>query len=621
MIQANNLSKAYGQQILFDNISFNVNSGEKIGLVGRNGHGKTTLFRIITGHEKPDSGTLSIPNGYAIGHLSQHIDFRETSVLKEACQSLPLTDDGRDETYRAKAILMGLGFSENDFSKSPHELSGGYQIRLNLAKLLLSEPDMLLLDEPTNYLDITSIRWLTQFLKSWKGELMLITHDRDFMDNVTTHTIGIHRQKIKKVEGSTHKLYSQILAEEEVYEKTRVNDEKKRKETELFINRFRAQATKAKAVQSRIKSLQKKERLERLADDKNLDFKFKSEPFSGRYLLEAQNISFSFSPEIPPVIENFRVIVSPKDRIAVIGPNGKGKTTLLNLLSGELTPTNGMVIRHPTLKYGYFGQTNVQRLNPQKTVEDEILDAMPEYNRKAARNICGIMMFEGDNALKKISVLSGGEKSRVLMGKLLTMPANLLLLDEPTNHLDMESIDSLIEAVDAFDGAVIIVTHSEMILNAIAERLIVFDGGAIKLFEGSYNDFLDRVGWQNEDTSKDEQQKQSKNYNKKDLRRIRAEIISERSKIIGSLQKRIEEIESEIISLEESLEEDNLSLIEASTAGDGERIKVFSKSTSEAKIKIESLFDELSKLTEELDLKSREFEERLQVENVDNISA
>jgi ATP-binding cassette subfamily F protein 3 len=609
MLQVNNLSKAYGSQILFDNAGFTVNKGERVGLVGRNGHGKTTLFRMILGEEHPDGGTISIPQGYSIGHLSQHISFSESSVLDEACLSLPRHEDGRDETYKAESILMGLGFSDEDFMRPPSELSGGYQIRLNLSKILIQEPNLLLLDEPTNYLDIVSIRWLAKFLREWRGEMMLITHDRAFMDSVTTHTMAIHRCNIRKTEGTTLKLYEQLIMEEEVYERTRINDEKKRAETELFIERFRAKATKARAVQSRIKSLQKNERLEKLATADNLDFSFNEAPFTGKRLIEADNISFSFDPT-DQLIQGLSLSIGKRDRIAVIGKNGKGKTTLLNLLAGELEPQHGLITRHPALRSGYFGQTNIIRLNLENTVEDEILDVLPEYNRRLARTICGIMMFEGDLALKKISVLSGGERSRVLLGKIIASPANLLLLDEPTNHLDMESIDSLLEAIDAFDGAVVIVTHSEMILHAMAERLIVFDKGSVQVFEGSYHDFLEGVGWSGEE-SRPKTAMRSKTANKKDLRRMRAEVVSEKSKVLNPIQSRINTIEETIMRIEAEIENDNNLLLMASEKNDWQASAELSRSLKNKKQEIDDLFEELQTLADRLTAQSAKFEKRL----------
>jgi ATP-binding cassette subfamily F protein 3 len=570
---------------------------------------------MIIGEEHPDSGVISTPLNYQVGHLSQHIRFTEKTVLNEGCLSLRKTEDGRDESYKVASILMGLGFSRADFNRNPCELSGGYQVRLTLAKALVSEPNLMLLDEPTNYLDIVSVRWLTQFLRNWKNELILITHDRGFMDSVTTHTMGIHRCKIRKIEGSTAKLYEQILQEEEIYEQTRINDGKKRKKTEQFINRFRAQANKARAVQSRIKALQKKERLEKLSEIKDLDFEFNPAPFMGKQLIGAEHISFSFTGNIPLLLERFSVSIGKKDRIAIIGKNGKGKTTLVNLMAGEFAPLSGQISRHQQLKLAYFGQTNIERLDPHKTVEEEILDVHPDRHRGAARKICGAMMFEGDHALKKIALLSGGEKSRVLLGKLLVRPANLLVLDEPTNHLDMEAIDSLLEAIDAFEGAVIIVTHSEMILRAVATRLIVFDNGKAELFEGTYEDFLDRVGWKDEDTdnvySLQGTDGQRNAVSKKTIRRLRAEIISSRSRILGPLQDRITEIENAIMRLEQESEQTTNSLLEASVKGDGESIKRLSQSIRAPKESIDALFVELERLTGEFDARSREFDGRL----------
>ena len=309
------------------------------------------------------------------------------------------------------------------------------------------------------------------------------------------------------------------------------------------------------------------------------------------------------------------LIIGKRDRIAVIGKNGKGKTTLLNLLAGELQPLRGSVIHHPHLRLAYFGQTNIQRLNPEKTVEEEILEAQPDYHRNAARTICGIMMFEGDTALKKVKVLSGGEKSRVLLGKLIVSPANLLLLDEPTNHLDMESIDSLLEAIEAFAGAVVIATHSEMILHTIATKLVVFDDNSVRVFEGTYQDFLDRGGWKDESEAAVRSQNIERKNNgasRKDLRRIKAELINSRSRTLVPLQSRITETEETITRLEQEIEQDTQALIKASMKGDGESIKRLSRSIRDSKGYIDILFDELETLTNTLNTKSREFEERLE---------
>lgn len=615
MFKVSGLKKDYGSQKIFDDVSFVINPGERIGLVGRNGHGKTTLFKMILGEELPDAGVISVPKHYTIGHLSQHIQFTEDTVLKEGCISLPVSEDGIDESYKVETILMGIGFTQDDFDRSPLMLSGGYQIRLNLAKVLVSEPNLLLLDEPTNYLDIVSMRWLMRFLRNWKDELMIITHDRDFMDSVTTHTMAIHRCKMQKIAGQTQKLYQQILLQEEVQEKTRINDEKKREEVEEFVNRFRAKATKAKAVQSRIKSLEKMDKMEKLSNIKTLDFSFKALPFPGKWLINATDISFSYQQDISLLINGLTIAVAKNDRIAIIGKNGKGKTTLLDMLAGELQPQTGTIQYSQNLAIAYFGQTNVNRLNPQKTVEQEIMDTHSDCSKGIARKICGTMMFSGDNALKKIGVLSGGEKSRVLLGKLLVTPANLLLLDEPTNHLDMESIDSLVKAIEAFDGGIIIVTHSELVLNAVANRLIVFDNGKVTVFEGNYQEFLDRVGWESERVDEDENSRsnnrQSKNINKKELRRIRAQLNESRSKTLGPLQKMIVDMEKNIMLLEKDVETECIALVEVTEKGDGKAISRLSVSVNKLNNRIAANFKRLESLINEHDVKSKEFEQRL----------
>jgi ATP-binding cassette subfamily F protein 3 len=618
MLQVTNIEKSYGKQLLFDGVTFTVNSRERVGLVGRNGHGKSTLFRIILGEEHQDAGSISIPSGYTIGHLEQHIHFTEETVLKEACLSLPPNEDHIDETWKAETILHGLGFTNEDFNRHPASLSGGFQVRLNLAKVLVSEPNLLLLDEPTNYLDIVSVRWLTQFLRAWRNELIIITHDREFMDSITTHTMIIHRYKVRKVSGGTQKLYNQILMEEEIYEKTRLNDEKKRREVEQFINRFRAQATKASAVQSRVKALARHQSLEKLEEIQTLDFKFRSAPFEAKWLLTVEDLSFGFAQDGPNLIERLSFAAGKKDRIGVIGKNGKGKTTLLNLLARELSPSGGFVKLHPNTRIAYFGQTNIDRLQPQKTALQEIMDAHPDHAQGESRAICGLMMFEGDNALKKVSVLSGGERSRVLLGKLLVSPANLLLLDEPTNHLDMESIDSLIEAIEAFDGAVIIVTHSELILEALATKLIVYDNDTVSVFEGTYLDFLERVGWSDEGGVKVKKGKkqaqtpaQEQNVTRKDAKKQRAAVVAERSKAVGGLKKRMDALEEEITKLEFDILQDTQRLTEASIKGKALEIKIYSQTIRENKARIDKLFAELETVTAEHDAMAGDFDRKL----------
>jgi len=285
MIRVENLQKSFAGQKLFDGVSFIIGARERVGLVGRNGHGKTTLFRMIMGEESCDEGAITTPRNYRIGIVRQSLAFTESTVLKEGMKGLPA--DRKNNHWEVEKILAGLGYSQSDMQRHPDEFSGGFQVRLNLAKAIVSEPDLLLLDEPTNYLDITSIRWIEKFLVKWPHEIMLITHDRGFMDKVATHILGIHRQKGRKISGNTEKYYTQIAQDEEVYEKTRQNDERRKKEINQFISRFRAKARLANMVQSRIKSIQKMEKKEKLDQLKTLEFSFRSKPFRGKHVLRA----------------------------------------------------------------------------------------------------------------------------------------------------------------------------------------------------------------------------------------------------------------------------------------------------------------------------------------------
>lgn len=495
MIQVDGLSLVYNGEALFEDADFSIQPGERCALVGRNGSGKSSLFRLLKGSESPDKGTIAKRKNYLIGTLDQHIVFTKSTLIDEA--ALGLRPEEQDCIYKAEAILFGLGFKEEDLERTPQEFSGGYQLRLHLAKVLIGEPDCLLLDEPTNYLDIVSIRWFTEFLRDWKGEFILISHDREFLDSISTHTMGIHRQKITKVKGSTIDFYDQVMQREEIHEKTRQNLEKKRDHLQGFIDRFGAKASKAGQAQSKQKMLSRIPVLENLKYLYNLDFQFNEANFFGKKMLEANEVSFSYDLNAEePLIENFSLTIEKGDRIAIIGKNGRGKSTLLRLLAGELNPRKGITKQSENLSIGYFGQTNIDRLHPKHTIEEEIAAANPKLNRTQIKAICGLMMFSGDKSNKINGVLSGGEKSRVLLGKIVASPCNLLLLDEPTHHLDLESIEALIDSIEDFQGAVIMVTHSELILKRMAlDKIVICHQGKQDLHLGTYEDFLDRSGW------------------------------------------------------------------------------------------------------------------------------
>jgi ATP-binding cassette subfamily F protein 3 len=614
MIRAENICKSYGGRVLFDGVDFSLNSRERLGLVGRNGHGKTTLFRLIAGEEQPDSGALVIPKNYRIGYVKQILKFSRDSVLEEAMTALPAQE--RDHHWKVQKILAGLGFSKADMDRPPAEFSGGYQVRLNLAKALVSEPDLLLLDEPTNFLDITSIRWVERFLVGWPRELMVITHDRSFMDKVVTHVMGIHRQKARKIAGTTDKYYTQIAQDEEVYEKTRLNDERRRREIELFITRFRAKARLAGLAQSRVKTLQKMEKKTSLEKLKTLEFSFRERPLSGKQSVHARHVDFAYQPD-HPLIHDFSITITVGERICIVGPNGKGKTTLLGILAGELAPRTGEVLHHPSIHKGFFEQTNVNHLIDNRTVEQEILYSDAGVDRQMARDICGAMLFSGDDALKKIAVLSGGEKSRVLLGKILATPVNLLLLDEPTNHLDLESCDALLEALDTFSGTLILVTHNEMFLHALADRLIVFREDLIEIFDGTYQDFLDKGGWQDEKPSMqntmaiDSDPAENQRASRKKLRRRRSEIVARRSRALKPLEGEMERLEGEIERQDVVMSRLTRAMQSASENRTGSRIAEISQSIHICQTEIDRLFDALDRATRDHETLRARFDREL----------
>ncbi len=545
MIELSNISKSYPTGELYSELNLRLNQGEKVGLVGRNGTGKSTLFKLILGEEQPDSGEVKLPKAYKIGALKQYFDFTEKTLIDET--ALALSEDDKYDIYKAEKILFGLGFSEDDLQKSPKSFSGGFQIRINLAKLLLTEPNMLLLDEPTNYLDILSIRWLKAFLKSFAGEVILITHDREFMDSVCTHTLGIIRRSAFMIQGSTRKFFEQILANEEHHEKQKIAQDKKIKDLEEFIAKNKARAATSTLAQSKVKILEKMEILEDINYEANLNFDFKYKDTSAKYLVEVKDLSFGYTQD-NILFKNITFALSRGETIGIIGKNGKGKSTLLNAIAGELEAQVGTTSFHPSCTFGHFGQTNISHLNQNNTIMDEIYTVNHKLPESVIRKICGLMMFGGDNAKKKISLLSGGEKSRVMLAKIIAKDVNLLFLDEPTNHLDIDSIDALTTAIKAFKGSCMIVTHSEELLRAVCDRLIIFTNDGADYFNGSYDEFLNKIGW--EDDAGEEKKKVVKpKRNKKEIKKLRAAIVTEKSKATKSIKEEIEKLEVEIPTL------------------------------------------------------------------------
>jgi ATP-binding cassette subfamily F protein 3 len=608
MIKITNLTKSFNAKPLFSNIDFTLSPNNRIGLVGRNGSGKSTLFKVILGQEHYDEGSITTPKGYIIGALEQHIHFTKSTVIEECASAL--SEEEQYNIYKVEKLLFGLGFGIEDLDKDPLSFSGGYQIRINLVKLLATEPNLLLLDEPTNYLDIVSMRWLKGFLRRFDGEVILITHDREFMDEVTTHTMGIHRRGLKLVKGDTTKYYAQLDDDEILHEKMRVNQLKKIAQLEDFIARNRSRASTASMAQGKMKELEKIERIDQLSTVSKLEFKFGYSDTNAKLLLEARELGFGYE-EDNLLFSHLSFALERGKRVAIIGKNGKGKSTLLNYIANLLDRQQGEIYYHPTTKIAHFGQTNIERLEEKNTIIEEIQSVALKIDYATVRGIAGAMMFGGEDADKRISLLSGGERSRVMLGKIIATPSNLLLLDEPTNHLDMHSIEALCEAIESFEGSTIMVTHSEMLLHRLADQLIIFHKGKAEFFDGNYSSFLEKIGWE-EEIEESTQKPIKSTLTRGEIKKRKKEIIATRGKLINPLKKEIQRCEEEIIRLEELVEINNQKLIEASNSSDLGEIETLSRAIAIDNSSIEELFIKMEENIEALDGYMEEYDKKLE---------
>ncbi len=592
MIRFDSISKSYSGKILFSNLTLSLNKGEKCALLGRNGSGKTTFFRLITGLESADAGEIYIPKNYRIGMLAQHATWKKESPIEEAEYILDENDQ-----WKASKMLYNLGFDDTLISAPISSLSGGYCLRLQLAKLLLSEPDLLLLDEPTNYLDIKTITWLTQFLKRWPKEILAISHDRDFLDAISTHTIGLHRQELVRIQGKTNDYFTYILKKEEEHQKLVEKTSKQKEHLQNFIQRFGAKASKAKQAKSKQKMIDRLPELESLNAMSNLDFEFRQHQIEAQILIELNHVGFGYSHKTQPsdsndqkgeLFNNLSFQLSQGSRFCFAGRNGRGKSTLLRVILGDLQPTSGKVKYHPQCKIGYFGQTNIDRLDPTKTIEEEILISAPDLAYQQIKAICGAMMFTQDDSKKRIGVLSGGEKSRVLLAKILATPVNVLLLDEPTNHLDLESIEALINALESFDGAVVLVSHSELLLSRISESMVIFEDDEVFVYPDSYSLFLKEKGWKTDAPIK--QETETKTLSSKHQKALS---LQEKSKTLSPVKREIERIEKSIAESEALLKKTEANLLKVIESKLSHDIERESKELSRIEKFIEKLFEDL----------------------------
>ncbi|MFQ7503593.1 MAG: ribosomal protection-like ABC-F family protein [Alistipes finegoldii] len=533
MISLDNLTVSYGGWTLFDNISFLINPKDRIGLVGRNGAGKTTLLRIITGEQQPTSGSVTLNGDCTIGYLPQTMRVADTTTLVEEtakafeevlrleaeiehltreiaertdyesdgyAQLLHRLNDAQDhyhilggETRDAdiEKTLLGLGFKREDFGRPTSEFSGGWRMRIELAKLLLRRPSIFLLDEPTNHLDIESIQWLEDYLKNYSGAVLLISHDRAFLDNVTNRTVELSLGKATDYKVSYSK-YVVLRAERRAQQMAAYeNQQRMIEKTEEFIEKFRYKPTKSNQVQSRIKQLERLERLEVEEEDlATLNIKFPPAPRSGQIVAEINEAGMSFGAK--HVFSGANFIIGKGDKIALVGRNGEGKTTLARMLVGQLTPTEGSVRLGANVNIGYYAQNQDDLMDGEFTVYDTLDRVAVGDIRTRLRDILGAFLFRGEDIDKKVKVLSGGERARLAMARMMLEPRNLLVLDEPTNHMDMRSKDILKNAIMKYDGTVVIVSHDREFLDGMVQKVYEFRDGGVKEYLGGIYYFLEK---------------------------------------------------------------------------------------------------------------------------------
>ncbi len=604
MISINNLSVEFSARSLFDNINYVINPRDRIALVGKNGAGKSTMLKIIAGLQQPTAGTVSVPADVTIGYLPQQMKLQDSVTLSEEVRKafshiqqlhdrldhlnaeLAMRTDYESDEYHKlieqitdltehiaivgsdnceaemEKTLLGLGFVRSDFNRPTSEFSGGWRMRVELAKLLLTRPDVLLLDEPTNHLDIESIQWLEQFLGTKAKAVVLVSHDRAFIDNVTNRTIEISLGKIYDYSVNYSKFVQ--LRKERIEQQMRAyqNQQKQIADTEEFIERFRYKATKAVQVQSRMKQLAKIERIEvDEVDTARLNLRFPPAPRSGDYPVIADNVGKAYGDH--QVFDHATFSIKRGEKVAFVGKNGEGKSTLVKCIMGEI-PYSGMLKIGHNVKIGYFAQNQAQLLDESLTVFDTIDRVAVGDIRTKIRDILGAFMFGGEASDKKVKVLSGGEKTRLAMIRLLLEPVNLLILDEPTNHLDMATKDILKQAIKDFDGTVIVVSHDREFLDGLVEKVYEFGGGLVRECLGGIYEFLEkkRISSLHElelskSTGKSEAPKTAKTEQAKSdseptaaKPRLSYAEQREREKTLRRLQKKVQEAEAEISRLE-----------------------------------------------------------------------
>ena len=527
MLTLSGIGKSYGERVLFAEATLQVNREDRIGLVGPNGAGKTTLFSIILGEDSADEGKVTFERGVSLGYLPQenapagdetvielatgitpeYVKLRR--ILKaweadhpiEALHPEEIHDDVHDRFnelggYRleakAKQILAGLSFRGKDFDRPAREMSGGWVMRAHLARLLTQEPDLLLLDEPTNHLDLEALLWFQEYLKNYPGAILLISHDREFLNQLVGGIVEIRQSRLIRYRGNYDSYLEQREAQEQQLLAAFKHQEREIARLMEFVNRFRAKNTKATQAQSKLKQIERMEKVEAPASDqREIDFQFPQPQRSGRRVIKLKGIIHAYGENV--VYRGMEFQAERDQRIVLVGPNGAGKSTLLKILAGVLTPQSGERELGHNVKAGYYSQYRVDMLKPERTVLEEALDTPQRVTEQFVRTLLGCFLFRGDDVFKQVSVLSGGEKSRLALVKILLDPPNLLLMDEPTTHLDMSSIDALAYALDQFAGTLIFISHDVYFIRALANHVVHVNAGQLTHYPGGYQYYLDKT--------------------------------------------------------------------------------------------------------------------------------
>lgn len=579
MLTVSGLSKAYAGRTLFADASFQVERGDRIGLVGPNGAGKSTLFAIILGHEEPDAGQVQFHRGVRVGHLPQETaSVSDETVLALAAgqtDASPGADsivEDQNREARAARILAGLGFRQEDFHRPVRTLSGGWIMRTHLARLLVEEPDLLLLDEPTNHLDLASVLWFQNYLKTYPGALVAISHDRAFLNELMDTIVEIRQGRLWRYRGNYDAFLAQREADAAHHLAAWKNQQRRIARMQAFVDRFRAKNTKASQAQSKLKQIERMEKIEAPSTPlQALEFRFPQPPRGGQRTIRLEQVSHAYGDL--RVYENLEFEAHRGERIVLVGPNGAGKSTLLKLLAGVLPVQSGRRLLGHNVRCGYYAQHRVEMLDPDRTVLEEALRTSQPVTEQFVRTVLGSFLFRGDEVFKPVRVLSGGEKSRLALVKLLLDPPNLLLMDEPTTHLNLDSVEALIHALQQYEGTLIFISHDVHFIRQIANQVLEVQQGRLWRFPGNYDAYLEKTRAEEARIAPPSGRTASapERSARREERRRRAEAIRERSRRLRQLSARVQELEDRIHQLELRQRELTAALEDPATYGDTAR--------------------------------------------------